>query len=76
MVEIIDDLGHDILPLQRAFDEECAVDERLKNLKNCGREETMYSKASAILVIECRHCRTSRVANIFEHHRLSRRLVD
>ena len=36
----------------------------------------MHSKASAILVIECRHCRTSRVANIFEHHGLSHRLVD
>jgi hypothetical protein len=32
MVEIIDSLGHDILPLQRAFDEECAVDERTPTL--------------------------------------------
>lgn len=32
-------------------------------------------KASEILVIDCRHCRASRVANIFEHHRLARRRV-
>ena len=32
MVEIIDSLGNDILPLQRAFDEECAVDERTPTL--------------------------------------------
>ena len=37
MVEIIDDLGHDILPLQRAFDEECAVDERTPTLNTRSR---------------------------------------
>ena len=37
IVDIIDDLGHDILPLQRAFDEECAVDERTPTLNTRSR---------------------------------------